>query len=46
MGRHFHWQVSECEDMPVDELIAYYKDAVAMLDAEASARRKAALGIT
>ena len=34
MSRHFHWQPSEIDDMPMDELMDYLKAGQTMLKAE------------
>lgn len=38
MSRHFHWQPSEMEEKPVEELLEDFKDAQDYLRAEAEAR--------
>ena len=36
MARQFHWQPSEAEGMPAEDLMAYFKAAKAMIKAEES----------
>lgn len=39
MSRHFHWQPSEMEEMPVEELLANFEEGKNYLRLEAEARR-------
>lgn len=41
LGRNFNWQPSECEDMPLEDLVRRFWSAVKMLKDEAEARRAA-----
>ncbi|MGD9918608.1 MAG: GpE family phage tail protein [Paenirhodobacter sp.] len=38
MGRHFHWQPSEIDDMPVEELLEAFERATHYLELEARAQ--------
>ena len=38
MGRHFHWQPSEIDDMPVEELLEAFEAAKSFLELEARAK--------
>jgi len=34
MSRHFHWQPSEIDEMPVEELLDAFEDAKTLLEKE------------
>ncbi len=38
MSRHFHWQPSEIDGMPVEELLEIFEDAKTYLEKEREAR--------
>ncbi len=38
MSRHFRWQPSEIDALPVEDLLEYFEDAKTFLKAEAEAR--------
>lgn len=38
MARHFHWQPSEIDELPVEDLLADFEAARAFLEAEFKAR--------
>lgn len=40
MSRHFNWQPSEIDDMPVEDLLEYFDDATEFLKAENEARNR------
>jgi hypothetical protein len=40
MSRHFHWQPSEIDELPAEELLEYFEDATQFLRAEAEARTR------
>lgn len=39
MSRHFHWQPSEIDELPVEELLDSFEEAVDYLRQEAEARK-------
>jgi hypothetical protein len=38
LGRHFHWRPIDCDEMPMDELAAYFEDAKKFLKIESEAK--------
>lgn len=40
MSRHFHWQPSEMDELPVEDLLEAFEDAQDYLKAEAEARKQ------
>jgi len=40
MSRHFRWQPSEIDELPVEDLLEYFEDARQFLKEEAEARAR------